>query len=186
PLQRGERAAGRSLEGNRGEADGRASATPTPARGPAPARGDGAPGARAERAGEAALGLRSEAVGRRADRPLGVAGLDREHAKGLVTRLERRTDYARRFRQPRTEPGSGWHGLPRRVETERPKEVARSSICSVRARSSRNTTGPLVRRRLRYVTPLLKSVPGHCDGNQNHAVRKPGMRPVNGRGRVKQ
>src|SRR5207253_10629912 len=102
-----------------------AAAPPPPARGRAPARADEAPGARAERAGESALGLRSEAVGRRADRPLGIAGLDREHAKGLVTRHERRTDYARRFRQPRTEPGSGWHGLPRRVETERPKEVAK-------------------------------------------------------------
>src|SRR5207249_7087010 len=50
---------------------------------------------------------------------------DREHAKCLVTRHERRTDSARRFRQRRTEPGSGWHGLPRRVETERPKEVAK-------------------------------------------------------------
>ncbi len=27
--------------------------------------------------------------------------------------------------RPRTEPGSGWHGLPRRVKPERPKEVAK-------------------------------------------------------------
>src|SRR5439155_10184064 len=100
-----ERAAGRSLEGNRGEADRGAPSPPASACGRAPARADQAPGARAERAREAALGLRGEALGRRADRPLGVAGLDREHAERLVTRDARITPAASACAGPSQGPG---------------------------------------------------------------------------------
>src|SRR6266566_4303456 len=125
PLERVERAARRSLEGNRREADRRAPPFPPLACGRAPARADEAPRARAERTREAPLCARGQALGRCADRPLGVAGLDREHAERLMTRHQRRSDDARRFCLGRTEPGSGWHGLPRRVKPERPKKVAK-------------------------------------------------------------
>src|SRR2546426_3341701 len=65
-LQRGERAAGRLLQGNGGEADRTASAA-FPTRGRAPTRAHETPRARAERACEAALGLRGQAPRRRAD-----------------------------------------------------------------------------------------------------------------------
>src|SRR2546430_10332929 len=42
-----------------------------------------------------------------------------------MTRHQRRSDDARRFCLGRTEPGSGWHGPPRRVKPERPKKVAK-------------------------------------------------------------
>src|SRR5256885_10564088 len=49
----------------------------------------------------------------------------REHAERIVSRHQGRADHARPFGLGRTEPGSGWHGLPRRVKPERPKEVAK-------------------------------------------------------------
>ena len=42
-----------------------------------------------------------------------------------MARDERRAPHARRFRLLGTEPGTGWHVLPRRLEPERPKEVAK-------------------------------------------------------------
>ena len=124
PLQRVERAAGRLLQGNGGEADRGASAA-FPTRGRAPTRAHETPRARAERACEAALGLRGQTPCGRADRPLRVACLDCEDAERLVPRHQGRANHARPFCLGRTEPGSGWHGLPRRMKPERPKEVAK-------------------------------------------------------------
>ncbi len=124
PLQRVERAAGRVLQGNGGEADRGASAA-FPTRGRAPTRAHETPRARAERACEAALGLRGQTPCGRADRPLRVACLDCEYAERFVTRHQGRADHARPFCLGRTEPGSGWHGLPRRMKPERPKKVAK-------------------------------------------------------------
>src|SRR5206468_12286762 len=69
--------------------------------------------------------LRRQPMGRGAGCPLGVARLDREYAERLVARHQRRSEHARRLCLRRTEPGSGWHGLPRRLKPERPKEVAK-------------------------------------------------------------
>src|SRR5207245_10737996 len=99
PPQGVDEAARGSLHGNRGETNrAAASAAARSAPGRTPGCTDETPRARAERTREPPLGLRGQALRRRADRPLGVAGLDPEYAERLVTRHQRRADHPRRFR----------------------------------------------------------------------------------------
>ena len=164
PLQGRERTARRLVQGDGGDArDGSA-------RRRAPGGAHETPRTHAQRACQPPLGVCGQPPGRRAGRPLRVARLECEHAERVMPRHQRRALEPRRFGFHRTEPGPGRYRLPRHLESERPKKVAKivDLLGAGEKVSQHGTPGSettkVVRRGLELCTEVLRGGPNCCGG----------------------
>ena len=170
PLERAEGAAGSVLERERRHAHRAGTAAW------APAGADQASRRRPQGACEPALRARGEPLGRRPHRTVGIGGSEREHTEGGVARHQHDTRHARRLHVGLAQPGPGWHVLPRRLEAERPKKVAKIVDPLGAGEQLAQHHGPLTKEGAMVRGPASKTGTGLARRGPEFCGKRPGKR----------